>query len=621
MVRFLSNASDDKAFLSLIKNIGKQALAHLQFGTNIPTDDDWLTKGLVVECSNGLAFAHGSIEIFLASLYFVLSLQTAEIEDLVRDSTAIFLVDSLFLYFSLALLNEGETFGVQEKEVCYQKLKRHVLDRIDSVQLDLHDIALLYPSLDISGTHIPENDLVLRFVLDAIKSCEETQEPFLVPTVPVAKNQGGNNSKPMVDFAIYAKPNALHIFFDQEGYHCCDIVTRKKIPPCPNLQSLYFGPSVGFGTKSTMAFCEATKNGKFSGLNRIDISCSAPKELVQLFHDSSKLSLKHFTFQGFDLDTEAANTLFPTLSSLEIDQKLPQPLQATFNELVRLRILESGDLKEFAGRCPNLVLLEITSNSNRIVSILRYITLKNLPVLRELNLQAREGSLLVLPENFADNDLVLNLTSLHLTRFTFHGGLSSFFSETESLTKLETLGFVDCNLSAHDIRCLVQANLEGLLPNLKHLDLSRNVSSSKHLFDLNCKWENLTSLNIESKGRYSHGGESFDDFVYLTQKSLSGCLNSLEELRFSTPNPHYVPKVRSPCWPRLKTLQISSNKLSCKEILLPLADLIDTCAVDVLKLLASVTLCVQERKYLSLALEKQKLRRKGIRVYFVTRDM
>ena len=463
LVQFLSNSRDDKVFMDLIKNIGKQALAQLQCGTDIPNNDDWLAKGFVVERSNGLCFAHGSLEVFLASLYFVLSLQTAEIEDL--DSTAIFLVDPLFLYFCLALLNESETFGVQKKEVSYKKLKRYVLDKIDLVQLDLQYIALLFPALDISDSHIHENDVILKFVLNAIKSCEKTRDLILVPNLPVGKilnavnitcsklnlielgnkdttltidtmrnitgsnlniliddqsgngldellnyldglkrtfsiiYQGGYYSRPMVEFALYAKPNAQQIIFFQNNYIRCDIITRKEIPTCPNLQSLYFGPGVRLGTKSVKAFCEATKNGKFSSLNQIGITCSASKEFVQLFHDKSNLSLEHVSFQGFNLDTKAASTLFPTLSSLEIDKELPEPLKEPLTNLVKLRI--HGDFREFADHCPSLVSLEITPKSKRIPSMLENITLEKLPELHELSLQGRGN---VLPEKFAQND-------------------------------------------------------------------------------------------------------------------------------------------------------------------------------------------------------------------------
>ena len=214
--------------------------------------------------------------------------------------------------------------------------------------------------------------------------------------------------------------------------------------------------------------------------------------------------------------------------------------------------------------------------------------------------------------------MVTQLTWLSLKKFTFFEGLSSLFRENDRLPHLERLTLVDCGLSKQDVRSLAQASVECRLPNLKHLDLSENeqIDGSRHLFDLNCRWDSLLSLNIECKDQQTYGGEEFSDFLHLTDKSLSGCLSFLEELRFSTQKPDYVPMVKSSCWPRLKTLQISSRSWNWKQFLSPLADLVDRGGDDVLPSLEAVTLCLLGREPPSLALEKQLLRRNGVRVYF-----
>ena len=190
-------------------------------------------------------------------------------------------------------------------------------------------------------------------------------------------------------------------------------------------------------------------------------------------------------------------------------------------------------------------------------------------------------------------------------------------------TNLEKLTLVDCGLYPNYIRYLAQANVDGLLPKLKHLNLSDNKTSGgcKHLFDFNSRWENMLYLNIERTDEQSYGGKVFDDFLHLTQKSLSGCLGSLEELIVTTENPDYVPKIKRQCWPRLKSIKISSHTLSWKQVLSPFADLVDRAGDEVLPSLEVVTFCLPVRKPRALALERQLLRRNGVRVYFTTRSM
>ena len=56
--------------------------------------------------------------------------------------------------------------------------------KIDLVQLDLQDISLSYPALDIS---VSEDDLGSQFLLDVIKICGKTRDLILVPIIPIRR--------------------------------------------------------------------------------------------------------------------------------------------------------------------------------------------------------------------------------------------------------------------------------------------------------------------------------------------------------------------------------------------------------------------------------------------------
>ena len=278
-------------------------------------------------------------------------------------------------------------------------------------------------------------------------------------------------------------------------------------------------------------------------------------KLDQLFQGSPP-SLKGLTLQGAPLDENSMKSIctniLPNLSWFEVDQNLPsvEDLDKNSSNLSGLRLHGKGLMgfsKQFeTGNFQNLETLELEELSLFPEHLLSSLTTKKLPKLCELSLQGTSSHML--PEQFAQNEVVTKLKKLCLKRFTFTDRLSSFCLENDCLPYMETLMLVDCGLSGEDVRSLAQASVEGMLPNLRHLDLSENrqIDGSRYLFDFNCRWDNLLSLNIDCKDQQSYGGEEFSDFLHLTDKSLSGCLSSLEELKFSTQNPDCVPRVKCP---------------------------------------------------------------------------
>ena len=114
---------------------------------------------------------------------------------------------------------------------------------------------------------------------------------------------------------------------------------------------------------------------------------------------------------------------------------------------------------------------------------------------------------------------------------------------------LITLVLCDCELTSQDLSSLAQTAVKGMLPELKHLDLSCNRitgEGSMSLFDSSCSWNHLVSLHI--------GDNLLDekDAAYFMRKvETDGLLGSLHEL--GTDN---YPAVET-IWPNMKALYLS----------------------------------------------------------------
>ena len=92
-------------------------------------------------------------------------------------------------------------------------------------------------------------------------------------------------------------------------------------------------------------------------------------------------------------------------------------------------------------------------------------------------------------------------------------GMTGNFSKLfcHHLPLLKTLILCDCKLDSQDLHSLADANVNSRLPNLKHLDLSENgivLSDFMHLFDHQCTWNHLLSLNIMNGTHDNEAGYS-----------------------------------------------------------------------------------------------------------------
>ena len=78
------------------------------------------------------------------------------------------------------------------------------------------------------------------------------------------------------------------------------------------------------------------------------------------------------------------------------------------------------------------------------------------------------------------------------------GNLRTFLRER--FLMLQTLILSQCGLNSDDLLCLAEACVEGGLPELKHLDISKNPQWGGYLESLcqfSCTWNNLLTLNVQ----------------------------------------------------------------------------------------------------------------------------
>ena len=103
---------------------------------------------------------------------------------------------------------------------------------------------------------------------------------------------------------------------------------------------------------------------------------------------------------------------------------------------------------------------------------------------------------------------------------------------------------------------------------------------------------------------------------------MSGCLGSLEKLTVSTEDPVYVPKSRTLGWQHLK---VFSRTLRREQLLSPITHALEANVErgsdhSLLGSLQSLVICVPVGTVDDAAFEKQRLRRRGVRISFVAKE-
>ena len=444
---------------------------------------------------------------------------------------------------------------------------------------------------------------------------------------------GGNRSKPMIDLSTLLRPNIRRLYIRSSQKSDKSYLTVKQdIPLCAKLTHLLLPESYCMiGEETVEALSKAVQNGMFPNLKHFTLHDSSLK-LNKLFV-SGCASLRELNSKHKLNDEEDKNCLKQLLPQLESLLVNGSSFASQFSELQMpnmtcLRICNTDLLLEKAlegSTFPNLSKLDITWFFDRFAEVLDRWKVKSLTDLSLAGENYDSRTFLLLSQS----NVVQNLHHLSITDFKVEGRLFCLFSGRNGFPHLKSLALRDGEVRLQDLRTLAQASVDGLLPSLIHLDVSSNpkMGSLRHLFEFGCKWEKLKFLNVDGKHRSgSNRDRTFADFKTLTLLAQSGCLEALEKLYFYTHSHDFLPNLNNTTgWRRLNSLEISLYMdLNHKQILKPVATAVEQ---GFLLALESVTLCggfnvgnPSSRQWLSVANEKQRLRVKGVSVYFVTSD-
>ena len=198
--------------------------------------------------------------------------------------------------------------------------------------------------------------------------------------------------------------------------------------------------------------------------------------------------------------------------------------------------LTTGSAKEMSvvwGKSPLLTDLTISLGPNQIPTGFKF----------EPHAVPNLSSLKISHFKISMESLMVTIQSWGLTRLdTSHcEGITGMMSgiKYHRFAHLNILLVSNCELNSEDLKVLAQASVGGRLPELKHLDISKNQMCAGHLdclFDNGCKWDSLLVLDIRQTPitRLSKKRALFaKDLDVLCSKIESGCLSSLEEVSFT----------------------------------------------------------------------------------------
>ena len=443
---------------------------------------------------------------------------------------------------------------------------------------------------------------------------------------------GGNRSKPMIDLSTLLRPNARRLYIRSSQKSDKSYLTVKQDTPlCTKLTHLLLPESYCMvGEETVEVLSKAVQNGRFPNLKHLTMHDSSLK-LSKLFV-SGCASLRELNSKDTLKEEEDKNCLKRLLPQLESLFVNGSSFASQFSELQMPNMtclkIRNTDLileKDLEGSTfPNLSKLDITWFFDRFAEVLDRWKVKSLTDLSLAGQNYDSRTFLLLSQS----EVVQNLHHLSITDFKVEGRLFCLFSGRTGFQHLKSLALRDGLVRSQDLRTLAQASVDGLLPSLIHLDVSSNpkMGSLRHLFEFGCKWEKLKVLNVDGKHRSgSNRDRAFADFKILTLQAQSGCLQVLEKLYFYAASHDFIPNLNNTSWRRLNILEISFFKdLNQKQILKPLVTAVEQ---GFLPALESVTLCggfnvgnSSCRQRVSVSNEKQRLRVKGVSVYFVTRD-
>ena len=521
----------------------------------------------------------------------------------------IFMVNPLFFHFCLWLSYSDQKYFTFENRIqTCQVLVGYCVRRLAPPMLDLANIVKLYPALDILGAFKKNDTLCLTFLKEIYKdiqalSAQSVEDlDYILPDV---KSQIKYISAPGFSISLLKKGtviiringrfpsqflnvlngwNTIHvqmILRQGQKFDVSDILWEK-------ITTLYFVSNHEAVVQTSTQKLLAKTSRKMTHLSFVNLIIDETV-LTALRKTVSDGQLPNLTHLGFINCSGVAGILmelfrptWPRLSHLNLcDTKLtetelsdvyksehilPKLKSIVFSTAVCSSILvqtnRPGLLRKIDYFTNNILEIKtvtrVTVNDQITGIFLRNLT----PNLEHLN---KVSSLILHRCITVGNDLE-RLKAVQTTlKYTLHkidishskisGKLSEFLWEPtfsyifqfEWYPSLNSLIPSDCGLNSQNLCSLAQASVEGRLPQLTHLDISKNPEAELHqLFTVSCHWNQLLKLNIMGI-RY--------------QTMQSGCLQSLQELSLSDCRILVVNLL----WPKLQILCIDNSNAEILE--------------------------------------------------------
>ena len=550
-----------------------------------------------------VTYAHRSIEEFFGSFGFLQALDEGKSVDDILGSDCekpVFMMNPLFFTFCLWLL-KTELFSARTN--VYDKLVAYVVQRIDFNMLDAKCIGEVYPAMNIELAAKNKDSLKLEFFKNVLKQCKHvrilhlrfvrylTSESYVQALegfqvlisrsllskltllsintsafLPRVKNTC-NNLTILIDHILGAIDDTHAILKSEQRtltyfLRKCDpkrnpqVCTRKmckdshdlstmiqthtkqlrlvwfsasqkapgklfvsgEFPFCPHFTH-FTAEDFIIDDSVPAAFMKAVKGGKFPNLRRIELNdcvlndCEwpeVPEFSLEPVFDISEMQKLIVNLTELTVDISQISIIINCLSSADLEKLSVE----SWHDFIRRNIdLLNSFLEEFD---PN--------HAEKLEKL----------ALRWLIITPQQLEIL------CDRLSSIRLTELDMTCSSgFEGSLSVLFNH--NLATLNTLILAGCKLTSEDLAALSRANVEGKLPQLRHLNILDNTMVKvSDLFTHSAKWNQLKTLAIS-------------DLDVLNVET--NFLTSLEELSMSSHHEQRWPSVTR-CWSGLKVIEL-----------------------------------------------------------------
>ena len=370
------------------------------------------------------------------------------------------------------------------------------------------------------------------------------------------------------------------------------MVCKREIHKCPSLTHLCFVNICGFKSaidKSVMsALSRAVKEGNLPSLTHLgfDDCLFNPGMQLSLLMESAWPNLTQLNLTGGHFDVKdfkalsAANRkgLLPRLKSLFVcdlyhinESAIKWLFKHSWPNVTKL-VLDNiasqsgweltGVFKQ--GKLKNITDLAITMGPLQHAAGLHFIP-DTCPHLKSFKL----GHAAILVDEFVS---ILSLWELQKLDVSHCGNITHNVSTLLSLgfPSLDTLILKYCDLIPDDLSSLGRTCVRRTVPNLRHLDISRNLKCAGHLeslFDGSCLWNDLLSLDFTQPGirEISQKRNTFArDLDVLCSKLENGCLSSLKELSFTAYTSSYPSFKQTVPWKHVRKINILDSIKQCR---------------------------------------------------------